>query len=126
LASGCDYPQDVVHDLYIEGKKYSIENLDAWWYQSIKNRLTKPIYYNQSLPLFDLAETTESKDEDVEQAYSALDHIDEFDRTLFLLYLQGYCMTCVAEESGISRSTIYYSIKQTKQCLQAIKNSDNE
>lgn len=125
LASRCDYPEDVVHDLYIEGKKYDIENLDAWWNRAIYTRTTKAEYYNSSLPLFDLPAQPDTRDIEFEDAFNALDHLDELDRSLFLLYLQGYCMSCVAEKTKIPQRVIYYSIKKAKECLQAKKSSDN-
>lgn len=112
-----------MHDLYIEGKKYDIDNLDAWWNRSIWTRSTKAEYYNNSIALFDIPYEIQEKDYDNEDAFGALDHLDELDRSLFLLYLQGYCMRCVAEESGISQYVIYHAIKRVKECLQAKKSN---
>jgi DNA-directed RNA polymerase specialized sigma24 family protein len=108
------HPHDVVHDLYLKGREYEIHNYYAWWKRSIWTECSSPKYRIESLEA-----TVEQKQEDPnheDYVYQCIKHLDEFDRTIFLLYLQGSCMTCVAKESGISFGTIKKSISNTR-CL---------
>ena len=123
LASRVEYPEDLIHDLYIEGMQTEITNYDAWWNRAIWTMTMRGKYYNQSTDLYTHPQavnlTAEEPDytDPYEEAFQVISRLDEFDRTVFLLYLKGHCLTCVASETGISYRTIIHSIEKTKQCL---------
>lgn len=119
LASKAEYPDDILQDLYLEGYGRDIQNPDAWFKRAIWTRVAKKEYNNHSIDASAhdyLPTPQEGYDHTLDGVYDILNHLDEFDRTIFMLYLQGYCMKCVAQESGISYLSIADTIYQTK-CL---------
>ena len=124
MASRCEYPSDVVHDLYLEGREARIDNLEGWWRVSIYRRIHKREYRNTSLEVVDRADSEGEFDMEAEQLYNLIAQLDEFDRTLLLMSAQGYCIQCVAHETGIDLSYIYQRIHKAKQCLRTNLNTE--
>ena len=84
----CQYPQDVVHDLYIEGRNAKIENLEGWWRVSIYRRIHKAEYKNTAREVQDRAGEDVQYDLQTEQLYNLISQLDEFDRTVLLMHAQ--------------------------------------
>ena len=124
MAKSCAYPHDVVHDLYLEGRGAKIENLEGWWRVAIYRRVHKREYRNTSVEVFDREDEEPEYDLEAEQLYNLIAQLDEFDRTLLLMYAQGYCIKCVARETGIALRYIYQRIDEAKKCLRQNLNTD--
>jgi hypothetical protein len=116
------YGGDVVNDLYIKSveREYEVRDFPSYCRRAI---VVMARSEKKTIELdFDIPE--QANDRESLMAKEAVDEIisrlDEFDRTIFSLYLQGECMMCVSKKAGISKQTIYHSINRVKQIIKDV------
>ena len=121
-------PNDLLHEVYVRirdlkhlpdilnGKPWGYHQL-AMYRQAKMGKFAKE-YRILEWPAVDVAQVHEQqKIIKREQVDLVLSRLDWFDRTLFQLKLDGQSLTQLADESGISCHTIYYSIRKTTALL---------
>jgi RNA polymerase sigma factor (sigma-70 family) len=122
------HPHDLLHEVYLRIRK--MPHLDRilegkpWGYHILAMfRQAKMGKFAKTYLILDHVEADVPEVHEVqrvlcrEQVDLVLSRLDWFDRTLFQLKLDGQSLTELAEESGISCHTIYYSIRKTTKIL---------
>lgn len=128
-------PNDLLHFVYLRVRE--LDNLQAildgkpWGYHILamfrqaKMGTFKKHYLILDRELPDIAdEPSEGKVVEREELDLVLRRLPWFDRTLFELRLRGQNLVELADESGISMHTIYYSIRKTTKILKTHFDAD--
>jgi len=118
-------PHDLVHEAYIAmveaGFKHQSDGqTDSYFKRVIYTRShnLRKKYAASGVELFDVAEEHEvDRRISIEQLDSVIRLMDEFDRLIFDLQLQGQNMRELSEESGIPLSTIYHALCKARKVV---------
>ncbi|MHC5062264.1 MAG: sigma-70 family RNA polymerase sigma factor [Planctomycetota bacterium] len=121
---------DLLHHTYIscikalENNTKILKNLPGYVHTSMFNLSLgsfRKLYQIRDTPEFvhisnyDLAEAIRR-----EEAMILANHLSWFDRTVLMLYLEGWSMAELARESGIKVSVFYMSISESKKKLRHV------
>jgi RNA polymerase sigma factor (sigma-70 family) len=120
-----DHPSDLVHEAYIAmqeaGFKHQTnQQTDTYFKRTIYTRANnlRKTYASLGSDLIDVAEAHDVERRiTIEQLDSVIRLMDEFDRIIFDLQLQGQNMRELSEQSGIPLSTIYHSLVKSRKIV---------
>lgn len=128
----CDLPHDLVHHVYLRCiDKNFPENpegyfLKACWMECTRGKFKKVYRIPENIPAETLQLPTA---DDLTKAIQRetleiwISRLNWFDRNLIQLYLAGYTMRELSEETGIKAATLYKAIERTRTTLtDAIRN----
>lgn len=115
-------PQDLVHNTYVKAYEAGFAYIndyftDAYFKRSIKNNSRTPSVTFVELPEDIVDEVNLTRIISREQMDLAVNALDQFDKSIFNLYLSGVNMKQLADESGIASSTIYHALSRIRQTL---------
>lgn len=115
-------PHDLVHESYVKAYEAGFTYIndyftDAYFKRSIKNNSRKATVIFVELPEDIVEDVNISRIISREQMDLAVNSLDQFDKTIFNLYLSGVNMKQLADESGIASSTIYHALSRIRQTL---------
>lgn len=115
-------PQDLVHNTYVKAYEAGFAYIndyftDAYFKRSIKNNSRTPSVIFVELPEDIVEEVNLTRIISREQMDLAVNALDQFDKSIFNLYLSGVNMKQLADESGIASSTIYHALSRIRQTL---------
>lgn len=121
------HPVDLVSHVYLRVERQDLgkvlQNPMGYWRTAMWNEAKRGTFaklYRLHLPI--VAEPVyEPSTNDAmyrEQLELFMDRLSWFDRTVMRLYIEGYNMSDVARESGISASVIHLSLHRTRKKIQ--------
>ena len=118
-------PHDLVHEAYMAMVEAGFTHqshgqTDSYFKRVIYTRShnLRKKYAASGVELFDVAEEHEvDRRISIEQLDSVIRLMDEFDRLIFDLQLQGQNMRELSEESGIPLSTIYHALCKARKVV---------
>jgi len=123
------HPSDLVHYVYlrlVDGPFEFIDEpkTDYYFKKTIKTHAARgfrEMYEVQGPNFIEIADIQETHDIDkricIEKLDTVVRHLDEFDRSIFELYLRGENMSKVSYESEIPLRTIYHTLNRVRKIV---------